>query len=93
MFLFLQDLHVFKTPTPPLTPPPTEHITPIAFTCQQIEALNKQVSDDFIEYKLNSIPLKLAVFFATMWKPCQRNYTNSLQSGFHMVAKNEIHFN
>ena len=33
---------------------------------------------------LRFISLKLAVFFTTMWKPCQ---TNSLESGFHMVAK------
>ena len=34
---------MFKTPTPPMTPPATEQITPSIFTCAQIEALNKQV--------------------------------------------------
>ncbi|XP_066936728.1 sperm flagellar protein 2-like isoform X2 [Clytia hemisphaerica] len=42
VFFIDVDLHVFKTPTPPLTPPPTEDLTPITFTCLQIEALNKQ---------------------------------------------------
>ena len=43
--------------------------------------------------KLKSIPLKLAVFLAAMWKPCQRNYTNSLESGFHMALKKTFNFN
>ena len=28
-----------------------------------------------------------------MWKPCQRNQTNSNENGFHMVAKKDCHIN
>ena len=28
---------------------------------------------------------------ATMWKPCQRYQTNSLESGFHIVGKKCVH--
>ena len=41
--------------------------------------------------KLKSIRFKCALFFASMQKPCQRNQANSLESGFHMVAKQSAH--
>ena len=41
--IVLQDLHVFKTPTPPRVPSPREISYEDAFTCVQLAALNKQV--------------------------------------------------
>ena len=33
------------------------------------------------------------IFCYHMWEPCQRNQTNSLESGFYMVAKKAAELN